>query len=232
MITILLQNQSFEYQVKHKGIRSIRLKLISKKNFQISCPYFTPEFLIKKFINNNSNWIIKHSSKITRKKNILALKNIKILDKTYEIKWIKTQKDSVIILENEQKIYSNMSIFSKAHVQKVLESKLKPFALILIKKELSNLSNKFNFKYYRVTVRNQSSRFGSCSARGNLSFNWQIIFFPYLQFQHILLHELTHLNVKNHSSKFWNQLAVYDPEYKKNNLWLKKEGTKYLLFKP
>lgn len=230
MATILLQNQSFEYEVNRKGIRSIRLRLISKNNFQISCPYLTPDFLIQKFIKNNSDWIVNHSSKISRKKSILGLKTIKILDNPYEIQWIKTQKDSVVILENEQIIYSNISLFSENHAKKVLESKLRPFALKLIKKELVNLSKSFNFKYGKVTVRNQSSRFGSCSAHGNLSFNWQIIFFPYPQFQHILLHELTHLDIKNHSSKFWNQLTIYDPKCKYHNLWLKKEGTKCFLF--
>jgi len=230
MATILLQNQPFEYEINRKGIRSIRLRLISKNSFQISCPHFTPEFLIQKFIKNNTDWIINHSLKINDKKSILSLKTLKILDKTYEIQWIKTQKDSVIILENEQKIYSNMSLFREIHVKKVLESKLKPYALSLIKKELVNLSKSFNFKYGKVNVRNQSSRYGSCSGHGNLSFNWQIIFFPYPQFQHILLHELTHLDIKNHSKKFWDQLTTYDPKCKYNNLWLKKEGTKLFLF--
>jgi len=230
MATILLQNQQFDYKVNRKVIKSIRLKLISKNYFQISCPYFTPDFLIQKFIKNNSTWIINHATKVNYKKSILDLKNIKILDKFYEIQWIKTQKDSVIILEDEQKIYSNIAIENETHAKKILELKLRPFALKLIKKELLSLSNNFNFKYGKVTVRNQSSRYGSCSNNGNLSFNWQIIFFPYLQFRHILLHELNHLEIKNHSSKFWSQLTVYDSSCKEHNLWLKKEGVKFFLF--
>lgn len=230
MNTILIQDKLFKYQVIYKKIRSIRLKLISKNTFQISCPHLTPNFLVQKFIKNNSLWIINHSSKIVHKKTILGLKSIKILDKIYEIQWIKTQKDSVIIIDDEQKIYSNISLFCESHAKKNLESKLRPFALILIRKELVNLAKNFNFKYGKVTVRNQSSRYGSCSGLSNLSFNWQIIFFPYPQFQHILLHELTHLDIKNHSSKFWDQLSLYDPNCKKNNLWLKKEGTKNFLF--
>lgn len=232
MATILLQNHKFEYEVNRKGIRSIRLRIISKNSFQISCPHLTPNFLIQNFINKNSDWIVKHSSKISPKKSILGLKSLKILDKTYEIQWIKTQRDSVIIQDLEQKIYSNLSIFNESHAKKILESKLKPFASSLIKKELVNLSKNFNFKYNRVTVRNQSSRFGSCSSQGNLNFNWQIIFFPYPQFQHILLHELTHLAIKNHSSKFWNQLAIYDPNWKSHNKWLKTDGTKNFFIKP
>lgn len=230
MNTILIQDKLFEYQVVYKNIRSIRLKLISKKSFQISCPHLTPNFLIQKFIKTNSLWIVNHASKITHKKTILGLKTIKILDKIYEIQWIKTQQDSVIIIEDELKIYSNIKLFTESHIKKVLESKLRPFALILIRKELVNLAKNFNFKYGKVTVRNQSSRYGSCSGHGNLSFNWQIIFFPYSQFQHILLHELTHLDIKNHSSEFWDQLSIYDSNCKKNNLWLKKEGTKNFLF--
>ncbi|HPT66023.1 MAG TPA: SprT family zinc-dependent metalloprotease [Candidatus Woesebacteria bacterium] len=230
MATILLQNQPFEYQVNRKGIRSIRLRLISKNSLQISCPYLTPDFLIQKFIKNNTDWIINHSVKISPKKSILSLKTIKILDNSYEIIWIKTQRDSVIIQDVEQKIYSNMARFNESHVKKVLEAKLRPFALKLIKKELDNLSKKFNFKYGKVTVRNQSSRYGSCSGHGNLSFNWQIIFFPYSQFCHILLHELTHLDIKNHSKRFWSQLTIYDPDCKQHNLWLKQQGTKHLIF--
>jgi len=230
MANILLQNQPFEYQINRKGIRFIRLRLISKNSFQISCPYLTPDFLIQKFIKNNTDWIINHSLKINHKKSILGLKNIKILDNYYEIQWIKTQRDSVIIEDLEQKIYSNLATFTESHAKKILESKLRPFALKLIKKELVSLSKNFNFNYDKVIVRNQSSRYGSCSGHGNLSFNWQIIFFPYPQFQHILLHELTHLDIKNHSKKFWDQLTKYDPKCKFHNLWLKKEGTKLFLF--
>jgi len=230
MPSIIIQNQTFEYQVIKKKIRSLRLRLTSKDSFQISCPYLTPDFLIKKFIKDNSFWIINHCQKITVKKTILGLKNLQILEKDYQIQWLKTQRDSVIINEDEQKIYSNLAVFSEAHALKVLEMKLRPFALKLIKRELENLAKEFDFKYQHVTVRNQSSRYGSCSGRGNLNFNWQIIFFPFPQFRHILLHELTHLDIKNHSKKFWDQLAIYDPDYKLHNLWLKKEGTKYFLF--
>lgn len=153
------------------------------------------------------------------------------MDRSYDLVWIKTQRDSVLIFETEQKIYANVSKNTEEHAKKILENKLKILALTLIKGELKRLSNMFGFKYNRVSVKNQSSRFGSCSSRGNLNFNWQIIFFPTNKFRHILLHELTHLKIKNHSKAFWDQLAFYDPKSKDNNKWLKNEGTKLFIIK-
>ena len=146
------------------------------------------------------------------------------------MEFVNTQNDSVVILESEQKIYANISKPTELHIKKILEKKLRPFALKLIKSELRQLSSQFSFEYNHVTVRNQSSRFGSCSSQGNLNFNWQIILFPVDKFRHILLHELNHLKIKNHSRTFWDQLAIYDPHTKSNNLWLKHYGTKYFLF--
>lgn len=230
MKSILIQGKKFTYKIKRKTIHSIRLHLISLNSFSVSCPNLTPGFIVQKFIQNNLDWIINNSAKFKPKKRILKLKSLKILGLKYQLIFKKTQTDSVLIFPDEQKIYVNVSRYKSKHARSLLEKKLRPFASTFIKKELANLSIEFGFKYNNVTVRNQSSRFGSCSSHGNLNFNWQIIFFPKSKFKHILLHELTHLKIKNHSSEFWRQLTVYDPKCKANNLWLKQKGTKRFIF--
>lgn len=230
MTTIILDGKKYSYSVVKKPISSLRLRLQTNQSFIVSCPRFTPTFIINQFIKKNSNWIVTHSLKITPKKSLKNLKTLSILDKKYQLVFINTSRDSIIIYPGKQTIYANISQNTSSHIKQILEKKLRPFALSLIKTELSSLKKQYNFNFGRVTVRNQSSRYGSCSSRGNLNFNWQIIFFPYPQFRHILLHELTHLKIKNHSKTFWDQLAVYDPDSKKHNLWLKKEGTKLFLF--
>jgi hypothetical protein len=230
MALIILDGKKFSYSVVKKNISSLRLKLKSSHSFIISCPRLTPNFVVTHFIKKNTNWIISRSQKITPKKSIKNLKTLSILDKDYQLIFINTARDSVVIYPEKQIIYTNISSTSNSHIKTILEKKLRPFALSLIKKELSLLKKQHDFDYNRVTVRNQSSRFGSCSSRGNLNFNWQIIFFPSQQFRHILLHELNHLKIKNHSKQFWDQLTLYDSNCKKNNLWLKKEGTKLFLF--
>jgi predicted metal-dependent hydrolase len=230
MESIILNGKKYSYFVTKKSISSIRLQLKSSHSFVVSCPKLTPKFIITQFINQNSSWIISHSIKIPHQKSIKNLKKISILGQDYQLIFIKTQSDSVLVFETDQKIYVNISKDSNLHIKKVLEKKLRPLALSLINRELLLLREEFGFDYNHVTVRNQSSRFGSCSSRGNLNFNWQIIFFPVEKFRHILLHELNHLKIKNHSKTFWDQLAIYDPHSKSNNLWLKKEGTKLFLF--
>jgi predicted metal-dependent hydrolase len=227
---IVLSGKKYSYQIIKKSISSIRLRLVSSHSFVISCPRLTPKFIIDRFIKSNQDWITNHSTKISPKKSIKNLKKLTILEKDYQLIFIKTQTDSVVVFKDDQKIYANVSKNTNIHIKKILESKLRPLALSLINQELAILSRQFGFEYKHVTVRNQTSRFGSCSSRGTLNFNWQIIFFPVEKFRHILFHELTHLKIKNHSSVFWNQLTIYDPNCKNNNLWLKNKGTKYFLF--
>ncbi len=230
MATIYLGQKKYSYSIIRKPISSLRLRLKTPRSFIVSCPRLTPEFVINRFIKKNQNWIVIHSQKVPAKKIYKNLKNLVILGEEYQLQFVKTQRDSVIVSVLDKKIYVNISKDSNKHIKLVLEKKLRPLALKIIKQELELFAKKYGFSYGNVVVRNQSSRFGSCSSRGNLNFNWQIIFFPLDKFRHILLHELNHLKIKNHSSVFWNQLVIYDPNCKPNNLWLKKEGTKYFLF--
>ena len=230
MIQVQILNQVFSYTTKRSLIRSINLRLRSENSFSISCPILTPQFIIDKFIKDHSSWIIKNSVKYHTLKKIIDLKKITILDIDYQLQFVQSRHDSMVIYSDTNQIFINSSTFSESHLKNLFNLKLRPLALKLIKSRLNDFAESYNFKYGKVSVRNQTSRFGSCSHGGNLSFNWQIILFPASVFDHILLHELTHLAIKNHSSKFWNQLAIYDPKYKLHRFWLKKEASKFMIF--
>jgi predicted metal-dependent hydrolase len=73
----------------------------------------------------------------------------------------------------------------------------------------------------RITVRNQRSRWGSCSRRGTVSLNWRLIQTPPFVRDYIILHELMHLRQMNHSARYWREVAGVCPDYEKAEDWLK-----------
>lgn len=78
--------------------------------------------------------------------------------------------------------------------------------------------------YGRVTLREQKTRWGSCSAKGNLNFNWRLILAPEPALDYVVVHELAHRKHMNHSKAFYQVVAEVLPEYKKWQKWLKENG--------
>ena len=92
--------------------------------------------------------------------------------------------------------------------------KYKDQALILVKNKLEHFNQFYNFKYNKVTIRNQSTRWGSCSRRGNINFNYKLALLPENLVDYVIVHELCHLGEFNHSKDFWNLVAKTMSDYK------------------
>ena len=85
--------------------------------------------------------------------------------------------------------------------------------------------------YTTITIRDQKSRWGSCSSRGTLSFNYRLVFAPPKVLDYVVVHELCHFTHMNHSKDFWNMVASVMPEYKIYKKWLKEHGQELTLEK-
>lgn len=225
MEKIRIEGQEFEIEIKKKRIRSLRLRIQKRNLIEISVPWLMPKLMVENFIKSNKAWIKKQNEKIKEKKAFEELREIYILGERYKIEQKKSNRDSLVVMDKI--IYLNY--LDKNKVEKVFDKKIRNLALKIIKEKVEKLAREKELNYGRVGVKNQSSRFGSCSSRGNLNFNWQIILFPEDKFEHVILHELAHLKVKNHSKDFWELLGSYDNKWRENNRWLKKEGTKIFI---
>ena len=75
-----------------------------------------------------------------------------------------------------------------------------------------------------ITIRDQRTRWGSCSSRGTLSFNWRLIMAPPTVMEYVVVHELAHMTVPNHSADFWRLVEQYYPAYKEARSWLRKNA--------
>ena len=86
-------------------------------------------------------------------------------------------------------------------------------------------ADRMGVTYGRVTIRNQRSRWGSCSSKGNLNFNCLLMLAPPEVQDYVIVHELAHRREMNHSPRFWHIVEEILPDYKKRKQWLRKEGT-------
>ena len=100
-------------------------------------------------------------------------------------------------------------------------------ALILTQKKIAYFNRTYGFKFNKINIKNQKTRWGSCSKKGNLNFNYKIALLPERLADYIIVHELCHLEEFNHSQKFWNLVAKEIPDYLNARRELKKSGVGY-----
>ncbi len=98
---------------------------------------------------------------------------------------------------------------------------LKEQAREFVKEKIAEINKFYNFSFNRVCIKNHKSRWGSCSKKGNLNFNYKIIHLPVELAEYIVVHELCHLKELNHSFRFWALVAKAVPDYKARRRKLK-----------
>lgn len=86
------------------------------------------------------------------------------------------------------------------------------------------IAKKIGVKYNSINILDLKYRWGSCTPKDNIHLNWRIIKAPMTVIEYIIVHELVHLLVANHTDDFWNRVAVQSPNYKKAKEWLKHNG--------
>lgn len=130
------------------------------------------------------------------------------------------------------------------HLEKMLErqealEKVEPFtmaeiheladkALVVIPERVKKYAPIVGVDYGRITIRNQRSRWGSCSSKGNLNFNCLLMLFSDEVIDYVVVHELCHRKHMNHSAAFYAEVERVFPEYRKCQKWLKENGGLYL----
>lgn len=109
--------------------------------------------------------------------------------------WIQKHLDKMKQVEQEHEAFSKNSIeIDRAEARKKLVNRL------------NELSEKHGFNFNKVFMRNQKTRWGSCSAKNNISLNMKLFRLPDEMIDYVLLHELLHTRIKNHANEFWSEL--------------------------
>ncbi|OGZ70732.1 MAG: hypothetical protein A3F47_00420 [Candidatus Staskawiczbacteria bacterium RIFCSPHIGHO2_12_FULL_38_11] len=93
--------------------------------------------------------------------------------------------------------------------------KYKEAARALVKNRITHYNTLYRFNVNRIAIKNSKTRWGSCSKKGNLNFNYKIALLPLELADYVIVHELCHLGEFNHSKKFWHLVSLTIPDYKK-----------------
>jgi len=185
------------------------------KNFNINNQVY---FSLSNVVN-----IFNHEIEIKRKKGMRSLRlSVKAdgriilsVGRAYPLFLIKNFLNSkqAWLEDSLVKIKNRNSLFSIQHTASEI-TKYKKQTKILVEERLKYFNQFYNLKYQRLAVRNQSSRWGSCSSKKNLNFNYRLVLLPAELADLVIVHELCHLQEMNHSRDFWAQVAKTMPNYK------------------
>lgn len=170
------------------------------------------------FLLDKESWIRKKLA--TRQKPIINnLDNLVIFGTDYVLKYIDSIDEKVQFYNKSIIVYS--SIDNKA---KTLKQFLTDFLLLKTKQIVYDISNQQNLQFTEIKISNNKGTWGSCTSKGVLFFNWRLIFVPLETLYYVVVHEMCHLVEMNHSSRFWNLVSNFCPDYKIHKQWLKENS--------
>lgn len=122
-------------------------------------------------------------------------------------------------MKEKQEQISTINPLSIKEIQTLADQALK-----VIPPKVADYAKLLNVSYGKITIRNQKTRWGSCSSKGNLNFNCLLMLMPNEVIDYVVVHELCHRIEMNHSQAFWNLVESILPDYKQQREWLKEHG--------
>ena len=141
------------------------------------------------------------------------------------------KKKEAWISKHIEKIKETKERFEAEPTEKLTREKviaLADEALKVIPERVEYFAKVIGVTYGKITVRNQKTRWGSCSSKGNLNFNCLLMLAPPEVLDYVVVHELCHRKQMNHSKAFWLEVEKVLPNYKEVRRWLKEEGSQMI----
>jgi len=214
-----LENQ-IKYSIVRKNVKNARIRVSNDLNVTAIIPVNYPVNKIDNLIHDKRNWIFKTINRLKHnsKSIVLSYNEILLFGEPYEFENDPSLNNKVMTYGSAKIIKSGHDLINK---KELLTVWYKHIANKYIKQRVSEIADKNGFRYNRLFIRDQRTKWGTCSSGRNLSFNWRLILCPLFVIDYLIIHELSHLNEMNHSPRFWQTVAGLYPEYDKAKKWLK-----------
>lgn len=213
-----------DFEVQYTNRKTFSLVIDRDKSIFVKAPIGASNEKISNFVNKKKKWIYQKINNKQKYKNIpekefVSGSSILYVGRNYNLdiddykhKGIKF--NGKFLLSRKAKNNANL-LFKEWFIDKCKE-KIVP----LVEFHANNLGVNYN----QVHIKDLKYRWGSCTSKNNLSFNWRLIKAPLSVINYVIIHELTHLIEANHTKKFWNIIKTQMPKYENSRNWLKDNG--------
>lgn len=228
MYTIEYKSQKIQYNIIRSNRKTIAISVHLTKEVLVRAPRHISDEQIKSLVKEKADWILTKISEMpvtnesVPKKQYQDEDKILYRGKEYTLRVLEEAfaGKSKVMLKAEEIV-----VIKKAEEKKETKTLLiewyKERARELVKERIGYYRPVINRPIGEVRIKSQKRRWGSCSSRGNLNFNWRIILMPDEMFDYIIVHEMCHLLFLNHSKSYWNSVASVLPDYKEREKWIK-----------
>lgn len=211
-----------EPQIVRSRRASISIHIERDGRVIVKAPVLVPNFVIKKFIQEKSDWIEKTLAKIAKRKPTeKAYQDGELflfLGKEHTFTLADTTQ---IVLKNEKLYFPKAALF---RAQKELTSWYMQQAKDIITKRLEFHAKKMHVEYKHLLFSDTKSKWGTCFPDNSLQFNWRLVMAPLMVLDYVVIHELTHITEKNHGDAFWRRVRLFTPAYKQHRKWLEEHA--------
>jgi len=223
-----VQNIPFEWRLRlSKRAKRPRITINVYGSVELVWPYGMSQRDVKDMLQKHTPWVLKHLQDMPHQPiHAFALPqkiHFSAIHQTWMIKYEEGTGRLCLV-----EAYPTLTLRGKYEADYILQEALKRWVKKQAKLHLSvwlaKTAADMNLTYHAVSIRLQKRRWGSCSAKGNISLNAALLFLPDFLVQHVLIHELAHLKHLNHSKAFWSEVKKFEPEYKENRRLLKQHA--------
>ena len=204
---------------KNKLARSVKLSVGVDGSLRASIPYYSPEFAVRRLVNGNRDEIRKmlatHNAKNSYQDGDLIGKTHTLFLRKFsgeEIK-ISNEGNQILVQIPQELAFENPLVQSE--IRKTVSKILRKQAKAYLPRRIDFLAEKYGFNFKKLRFSHTGTRWGSCSSSGTISLNIALMNLPHHLIDYVIIHELCHTRQMNHSSKFWQEVEKYCPDYKK-----------------
>lgn len=204
--------------VRRRGTRRYILRLLDDGTLRVTVPWWGSQRGARAFVESERAWVIRQVARRAARVPCAWAPGRQVLVDGVPHPLVSDAHG--VQLRSE---YVSASIESAAIRTGVVRA-LRRLAHETLPRELDALAARHGITVTRVSIRNQSARWGSCSPDGAISLNWRLVQTPPFVREYVLLHELMHRRQMNHSPRFWRLVADVCPRYLEARKWLRVEG--------